>query len=757
MPELVDSMEGMSYTYDSMNRLTTTNLPDGNVIEYLMYDVLGNVVKKVDGLRFNDSIETSPGTSFEYDAAGNIVKTTDALGNSKKYEYDILGRVVKNTDPRDNSAVYSYYEDGTLAKAVYADGGEISYTYDLLGRMTSMTNQLDNTTKYSYNSFNGIKSETDEYGNNLEFRTNLLGNVVTSKDKRDSISYITYDALGRPVKKRIPFEKDSSGNIHYAVENYTYDEVGNILSKALTGTKDKLSSRTTNYTYYNNNLINTISDSSGSFIRSHYDKNGKLIKKEILRSEDNYDIQKFEYDNLNRLVRDILLVDEGDIYEAAKYPNVENLRDSEYPGKLMLVTAYQYDILGNKTCEISPLAFAYNENDTQIREDYITSYSYDALNRLEKVAWKYDGREVFTQYTYDEAGNKLSQKNERGFETKYTYDQLNRVKTLTDAVNNTMLYTYDLVGNKLSEVNSKGDTMTYGYDKLNRVVTVTDSYDRVVSKKVYDAIGNVLKEIDALGYLASDDDASRYGTLYTYDLANRLIERATSEAAAQDKITSRFEYNQYGEVVKQIDGLGNTLIYDYDTAGRLIKVTDPLGIATKYGYDKQGNKVTMTDGRVKLTRYSYTAFGKLKTVINPDNKVLMYKYDLKGNTACVTDKNGNNTVYSYDNRGKMLESKVLETGDSISYSYDEAGNKKTMIDSSGVSSYSYDGNNRLLEITKDGAVEISYSYDRVGNVTNVTDSKGNTVSYTYDKANRMETVIHTMKMAGELLSHTMEV
>lgn len=62
-----------------------------------------------------------------------------------------------------------------------------------------------------------------------------------------------------------------------------------------------------------------------------------------------------------------------------------------------------------------------------------------------------------------------------------------------------MAYTYDLAGNKLSEKNAKGDTVSYAYDRLNRLKTVTDAYDWVVSGRVYDANGNVTKETDAEG------------------------------------------------------------------------------------------------------------------------------------------------------------------------------------------------------------------------------------------------------------------
>jgi hypothetical protein len=35
----------------------------------------------------------------------------------------------------------------------------------------------------------------------------------------------------------------------------------------------------------------------------------------------------------------------------------------------------------------------------------------------------------------------------------------------------------------------------------------------------YDSDGNVVKEMDAKGYLSGADDNSRYGTLYSYNLA----------------------------------------------------------------------------------------------------------------------------------------------------------------------------------------------------------------------------------------------
>jgi YD repeat-containing protein len=71
----------------------------------------------------------------------------------------------------------------------------------------------------------------------------------------------------------------------------------------------------------------------------------------------------------------------------------------------------------------------------------------------------------------------------------------------------------------------------------------------------------------------------------------------TSEAVEKNTYTTKYEHNQYGELTKQINSLGEATAYEYDEAGRLVKVTDPLKAATKYSYDKLGNKLSMTDGR----------------------------------------------------------------------------------------------------------------------------------------------------------------
>ena len=160
------------------------------------------------------------------------------------------------------------------------------------------------------------------------------------------------------------------------------------------------------------------------------------------------------------------------------------------------------------TKTIDPRAYGYLETDTVNRDKYTTTYSYDILNRIEKVTRKHDGQEIYTQYYYDAVDNKKVEKNERGYYTVYTYDDMNRLKTITDSetdeslkiitqtaleslvssdtntLKKTLTYDYDLAGNIEKVTNAKNYNITNNYDNLNRLETVKDHNEVVINKKV---------------------------------------------------------------------------------------------------------------------------------------------------------------------------------------------------------------------------------------------------------------------------------
>lgn len=749
---LVNTMSGLSCSYDSMNRLVSIQDPEGNLIKKFKYDAIGNVKKIVDGLNYIGDIDSSAGMVYDYDSANKVVKTTDALGNINSYEYDALDNLVKHTDARSNQTVYEYYSDKTLKRITYPDTGVVEYTYDKLGNKLTQKDQLGNVTTYLYNAFGKIGSVQDANGGVVENRYDQNGNVVQQKDGNGSYTYYSYDSNDKLLQKKIPLELDVNSNVLYGVENYTYDELRNITRKETTGTKNASDSRIVNISYYPNNKVNTITDNNGGSVKNYYDKDDNLIKSEILRDVNQYEITKKQYDNQDRMIASIQLVDEGDIYNASSLPNIANLRDSEYSGKIQLITGTSYDILGNKIKVTEPMAYGYLDSDVSNRGNYTSVISYDKLNRENKVTRKYNGTDVYIQHTYDSEGNKTKERDARGKETQYEYDNMNRIVTVTDPMNNVTKRAYDFAGNILVETDANKNTKTMGYDNLNRLVMTKDAYGNFTDRKVYDKNGNVIKDIDAKGYLSGNDDNSRYGTTYSYDLANRLVKVVDPEKTG-NQYTNKYEYNQFGEKTKNINGLGYTTQYDYDSYGKLIKVTDDYNVSTQYAYDTYGNMKSMADGRGLVKTTTYGALGIIRSTTDPDNRSTSYKYDLALKKVSVIDKSGNETKYSYDNMDNLLERKVVQTGDVLDYSYDVSGNRIGMTDGSGTSTYAYNDNNMLLSISKGGTAVLSYIYDANANILTVTDKKGNTTTYGYDNNNRLSNVSYNVAGVNKRVSY----
>ncbi|MDT8718752.1 RHS repeat protein, partial [Clostridium sp. 19966] len=795
------SMPGTSYVYDCMKRVIATVSPEGNTIEYKKYDGNGNVKKEVDGLRYDGkSIDSSPGRTYEYDAAGKVIKDTDANGISSYNGYDAVGNLIYSINKNGVKTTYEYNYDRTLKRINYNDGEtHVDYTYNRLGQKLTETDQRGNTTTYSYNGLGKLKAIYDPYYssstpnlNSITYTYDGRGNLIDTIDKKGNITYLSYYDNNLLKEKRIPLELNLNNNIIYSIESYEYDPIGNITSKTLTGTKDSSDKRITNYSYYKNGLLQTVSTNAGESSKNYYDKNGNIIKTESLRDNQSYNITKAEYDISNRPVKNITLVDEASIYNASAIPNISNLRDSEYNGKLQLITGYNYDMLGNITQVINPMAYMYLESDADNRSKYIIFKSYDNLNRLNKESWRYytgytpnysnSGIDlsgnygniikhmedkltfnsqyelVYNQYGYDNNGNIVYKEKADGTYTDYSYDKLDRLKAVKDRDKSyySAAYEYDAAGNKTKVTNAMGNAIAYTYDKLNRLETTTDPSQTVIEKNIYDENGNIIKKIDAKGYLSGNDDNSRYGTLYKYDLANRLTKIIDPEISVLNdntKFTESYEYNQFGEKAKEIDALGEATQYSYNNSGKLVKVTDALGVSTQYSYDSAGNKINMTDGRNYNTYYNYGTGNLMLSTSDPNSKNTNYKYDLALNMVDKLDRNLNETIYTYDSRKLLLSREVLQTKDKVSYLYDSLENRIKMTDSTGATDYTYDNNNWLTKISKNNVSQLCYTYDELGNILTIMDSKGYVTTNEYDNCSRLKNVKYSLGTVTKITTY----
>ena len=159
------------------------------------------------------------------------------------------------------------------------------------------------------------------------------------------------------------------------------------------------------------------------------------------------------------------------------------------------------------------------------------------------------------------------------------------------------------------------------------------------------------------------------------------------------------------------------------------------------------NKVTLTVSNTgsTITR-NFDAFGRVTSKTETGTGTVNYVYDIteglsSGFTAeTATDKDGNVTRKVYDKAGRLYS--VASGSNVTTYTYNDNGSVKDVTYQSGAKeSYIYNADNSLASLTNtnsDGTVinQYSYVYDSVGNVISKTDETG-TTNYTYDPVDRL--------------------
>jgi RHS repeat-associated protein len=78
------------------------------------------------------------------------------------------------------------------------------------------------------------------------------------------------------------------------------------------------------------------------------------------------------------------------------------------------------------------------------------------------------------------------------------------------------------------------------------------------------------------------------------------------------------------------------------------------------------------------------------------------------------------------------------------YTYDLNGNRLSMIDPTGLTTYTYDALNRLTSITNNKNQTTTFAYDALSRRTSVTRANGVVTSYTYDAASQLTRLAHQL-------------
>ena len=348
---------------------------------------------------------------------------------------------------------------------------------------------------------------------------------------------------------------------------------------------------------------------------------------------------------------------------------------------------------------------------------------------------------------------------------QFAYDAAGNLIHVTDAVGGVTSYAYDAVGNRLAQYRADGDTTQMSYDALGHVVSRT----RPLGKREtfnYDASGNRLSHTDFNGQT----------TAFTYDALNRLTQKNlpggntvayawTAAGLRTQAGGDTYAYDARSRLLQEHKASGEMLTYTYDSAGNKSSVTTPKGTTT-YTYDALNRMATIVDV-AGTTSYSYDAVGNLAGTTYPNGVTATYTYDALNRLRHLTNSGSGGTISSYSytlgpagNRVQVVESGSATTGravtytfdpvyrliqeqitepgpaiQTIAYNYDSVGNRVQMNRNGATTTYTYDGNDRLVAAVSNAGT-LTSAYDDNDNL--VSRSNGTSSdSYEYDAENRL--------------------
>ncbi|MEP6569529.1 MAG: DUF6765 family protein [Acidobacteriota bacterium] len=739
------------HDYDSRFRATTSEAQGGverymlsyvNQTETDVTDALGHVTKyffnSVRGRNAVTRIEGACGCgagtqvkSWTYDDQLNVKSMTDALGHVISYAVDQNGNPLTITDATGTIAA-TYNQFGDPLRLTDQLNGTTTNTYDAQGNLLTTTDTLNHATSFTYNSRGQVLTATDARGKTTTFTYDAAGNPAQSKDANNIITFYFYDARSRLRKVRDALSRntlyayDAAGRLSKLTHpdnsfvSFTYDLAGR--RTALTDERGNA----TNYAYDNANRPTGVTDALGQTTTFGYDVTSNLTSvSDPLSRTANY-----EYDNFSRpvkITRPPATAGAARLFETLSYDAAGNITQrTDTAGR---VTIYAYDnvnrLMSTTDADNKTTSLAYDSlSRTTALTDALSQryqFAYDAVGRQTGVT----RASVSMSYAYDAAGNVTQRTDYNGTVTNYAYDNLNRLTAITYP-SRTVTYAYTVMG-QLSRATNENGSVYIGYDNRYRVSSFSDPFYYGLSYN-YDAAGNRTKlslngvtyatyTYDAVNRLTNLKDSGNLNFPHTYDAVNRLTTRsapngvtssytydglnrltALTEATTANPLSSnQYTYNDANNIATWNNASGNH-VFDYDVVDRLTSATNGKQPDENYAYDEVGNRTTSHLSK----SYSYQPFNKLT-----GTATATYTYDDNGNLLAKNDGSGT-TTFSW-NEDNQLTQVTLPNGLTVNYKYDALGRRLQRTSSVGANErYVYDGMDVLLDLNADWSVAAKY-------------------------------------------------
>lgn len=759
-----------THTYDKAGRLTDVQDAELNTTRNV-YDAAGRITETTVAY---GSVTDASTTRYVYDAAGRVTDEVKAYGKPEqantRYVLDALGQRIQIIDPRGVEAAKGT-STWAIAERVRILGGNTATrtTPPAAGTADYLAMLAAYATKQDFDANGRVIVSTDPAGRTIKTDFDAFGNVVKVTDPANNPGYFYFDKLNQAT-----WSVDPMG---YAVQT-EFNGFGQATKiTRYVATVNGTQSAAATPVAYDNQAAATAAAAAVY----------------VLRTTGKDQITQIDHDKLGQQTK---ITDAEGFFESMTYDGLGN--KSSYTQKSSTSTVndptktgtytYTHDRLGRVLTETAPetsggqpirTAYAYDArgNVTQkteaqgLPEQRITRFKYDRLDQQVEQRG-----EAMTNYTV--AGGVVN--NVEPVETR-TYDKRGNLIEVKAADGGRTLTYWDASDLKLAEVSPMGTLTTYGYDKDGNLLSQKVFGDAIVLPAT--AGGTAPGPVNSAKVRETQYsyDANRRKTSTTVKNVSNGSTNASSLAytIADGDIVTRQEYDSVGNVVKEIDGLGNAIFNYHDKLGNKTLQVDAARFVTTWDYDQSGNVIRQTryaqalPATTTVTTSSTTA-SLLAAVPQAatDRRIVEYGYDrmnrrseerrlnvtwstVNDSSGAISDTTGTlTTKYTFNGLGMVTQ--LLDASSKATiYAYDKQGRltrtqSASFMDVDGATvtpttDTEYNGlglTSREIQRGKNNAVEtddrISYFYyGKNGLRTSEKDALGNVTSYAYDMMGRM--------------------
>jgi len=669
---------------------------------------------------------------------GLLTQVSDNFGKAITIQYNGNNRISSVTDPKSQSILYEY-TNGDLTKVTYPDQNFMKYAYSnhhVTDKYDTDNNLIghwgyDNYARVN-NYYSHIKDSVHQEEINLTYPTGKTELRRTIGGQTYLTTYTTGVIDGISVLQQIEgcstcgginksfqysnqldltdvtFTDGQAYTTHYVYDNPTdpRDKVGEILQ--MTEALAKPEARTTSYAYTHRTDDPFLLTQSTETIKSMVDPQQNKV---ITTAYDN------QGNILSRQESGYVLIDGT-------------------PTQKTYTTAYQYNTLGQLTQINGPRT---DVSDITTLEYYAnTSDQGNSRGQLKAIVNALGQRTSFSEYDANGNVGKITDPN--NVITQRTYDERNRIKTVTNQTTGALAqYFYDIRGNLSYIILPEANWIDFTYNLANKLTEIRDSLGNKIQYQ-YDVEGNRIREEtkDPAGTLKRSLD-------FTYDVYNRL-----KKIINPDSNYIEYTYDARGNTTSVKDPKNNTTSYIYDALSRLTQINQPLSTTTYQGYDTQDNPASVTDPKNNTTQYWFDDFGRKNQTNSPDSGTAKYEYDEAGNLTKRVDANGTTVNYTYDALNRLTaiqfpsnpNQNITLTYDSTSVTYG-IGRLTGRTDPSGSNTFYYDAQGNLTKEEKNISNVLytsQYTYNKNNVLTSITYPSGRTISYALNQTGRISQV-----------------